>query len=146
MRTKVSLIDFPEKWIPYEDRVEYDIKMLEINGKCEVLEDLVKYMEKNQKDFYKLINSLIMQLKSKRILHPGPRLSHYKKNPNVLEYKSVKGHGRIFGFFSQEERSIIVCTNCYWKTTDKKKKQTLAFEKADSLRNTYQQMIKGETK
>ena len=146
MRTIVKLIDFPENWIPYEKRMEHDIKMLEINGKCEVLENLVTYMEDDQKDFFKLINSIIMQLQTKRGLYSGSRLSRYTKNPKILEFKSIKGHGRVFGFFSQEERSIIICTNSYWKTTSKKKKQTQAFERADYLRNIYQNTMKGKTK
>jgi hypothetical protein len=137
LNTELRLVDFPYKWISKDDRIEYEIKMLEIDGKCEVLANLVEFMKNDQTDFSKLMNTLKMQLKSESILQSGTRLRHYKKNYQVLEYKSPKGHGRIFGFVSRESRRMIICTNSYWKNSGKKKNQTRAFEKADRLRSLY---------
>ncbi len=67
------------------------------------------------------------------------RISIYSKNSNIIELKSLKGNARLFAFFLQDKKSIIVCTNCYWKKTDKKVKQNQAFDKALKLMNLYLQ-------
>ncbi len=137
MKTAFTLINFPEKFIPKEWRIEHTIKLLNVNGRCEALEAILEFNNRDNRDFRKLLGTLKMQLRSDKILHESSRLSRYSANKEILEFKSNRGHARLFGFLSENDDSIIICTNGYWKTTGKKAKQTAAFERADILRNLY---------
>jgi len=137
LKIALTLINFPEKCIPKEWKIEHNIKLLEVNGRCEALEAILEFNNNDNRDFKKLLSTFKIQLRSKKILHEGSRLSKYSANKEILEFKSNKGHSRLFGFLSENSGSIIICTNGYWKTTGKKAKQDAAFRRADTLRNLY---------
>lgn len=122
-----------------DKRIKYDLKMIEKDERCLALDSLQKFFKKDQKDFFKLINTLELQLKSKELLKNDKRLSFYNKDHKLLEFKSVKGCSRLFAFLYQTD--IIVCLSGYWKTTGKKVKQNSAFKKAYELRKNFLEEI-----
>lgn len=143
MIKKVKIIDFPKKWIPKEWRNSFDIGLLEVNKRCDVLAELSDLYHKDQKDFKSLLSTLKMQLDSDDLLKSENRLQKGDGQRAILEFKAPKGHSRLFGFIDESEGRIIICTNTYWKTSGKKKKQNAAFKKAATLRNTYLSNKKG---
>ncbi|MCF7944474.1 MAG: hypothetical protein K9L75_02925, partial [Spirochaetia bacterium] len=130
---KLELIDVPRKFLPEYWKKEHDIKLLVINGKCEALEFLVKHAEDSKNDIKKLLSTLKIQLSRRDLIEPGPRLKHYDKNYEILEFKSNRGHSRLYGFFDVRRDSVIICTNGFWKTKGKHPKQTAAFKRANRL-------------
>jgi hypothetical protein len=135
----VKTIEFPKKWIPDNWKSHYDIQLLEVDGKCNVLKELLELLQKSKPDFVKLLATLKLQLESKSLLRNTNRLQRGKKDnqKGILEFKPQKGNARLFGFIDETEQKIIICTNTYWKTTGKSKKQDAAFEKAARLRIEY---------
>ena len=146
MNREIKLIEFPEKIIPKEWRKEHDITLLEIGGKCEVLENLLQMYKDSRKDFKSLISTIKMQLESEHLLRNRNRLQRgkSKEQKDIIEFKAPKGHARLFGFIDGNNGKIIVCTNTYWKTSGNKKEQNNAFNKAANLKRMYFEAQKGE--
>ena len=65
---KVELIDFPVQWVPLTWRKNYDISLLKIGDKCEVLEGLSNLVKKDERDFKKLLATIRLQLETKGLI------------------------------------------------------------------------------
>ncbi len=131
----IKLIEFPDFFgITENDQSEYKLRTLLINNKAPVVDELIKF-EKN--DLKKLLKNLKEQLNSKEILKNPNKVRQGKngKQKNIIEVKSNRGHLRLFGFFWKNE--FIICTNIYWKTTDKQNKQNAAFNKAVNIMELF---------
>ena len=139
----VRTIPFPEKLFPRISNGYFKFELLEIDGKSEVLEELMKLRKNNQKDFKKLLATLVIQVHADTLIKDQRRLNRGIKCPDILEYKSNKGSYRLFGFLGTDNK-IIICTNTYNKTTSKKKKQDAAFEKAKGLKSKYDSYVRRE--
>ena len=139
---KVKTIDFPLQWIPDEWKKCFDIKLLEIDGRCEVLEDLMNTFKDSNEDFKKLIATIKMQLESDKKLKNERRLKTSSTDKDIIELKSSGGSSRLFCFFDETKKQLIICTNFYWKTTGKKKRQQAAFKRASDLKACYYQGVK----
>ncbi len=139
MNGKIKLIKFPEVWISDNWKKYFDIFLLEIDGKCSVLSELISLSKRSDKDFKLLLSTIKIQLESETLLRNRKRLQRglYKEQKNILEFKSSGGSSRLFGFVDDDDNRIIICTNTYWKTTGKKRRQNDAFEKAERMRKIY---------
>lgn len=66
------------------------------------------------------------------------------KNRGVYEISPKRHSARLFYFYLEEE-ACIVCLNSYWKTTDKGKSQSRAFDDAAELMEEYLEWRKAES-
>lgn len=139
-KTEIQLHRFPEKWLPRQWVKYFDFYLLGTNDRCDVLEELIELSRKSQQDFKKLLSTLKLQVESDELLKLEKRLQKGRLNREILEYKG--GKCRLFGFLNENHRSIIICTNTYWKTTGKKEKQSSAFKKAERLMEQYKSEVK----
>ena len=135
---KIKLIDCPEKFIPTSWQKEHKLKLLEINGKSKALSGLHDIKIKDEKDFKKLIKNVKLQLSSKEILKNKEKVQvgKQKNQKEIIEIKAMRGHSRLFTFFS-ENKELIICTHTYWKTSTNKKQQNLEFTRAVEMRSLY---------
>lgn len=101
-------IDFPKKWIPEKWRNSFDIGLLEVNGRCDVLVELSKLYQTDQKDFKSLLNTLKIQLDTDKLLKNENRLKKGKEQRDILEFKAPRGHSRLFGFIDEQDGKIII--------------------------------------
>lgn len=138
MNAKIKLVEFPEKFgIKKEWQTEYKLRALMINNKVPVIKEIEKIIKKDKNDYKKLVKNIKMQLNSKNILKNKRKVQKGKSEyqENIIEIKATKGHSRLFGFIWNDE--LIICTNTYWKTTSKKKKQNKAFNRAAEMRDLF---------
>jgi len=85
-----------------------------------------------------LIKNVKLQLSSKEILKNKEKVQvgKQKNQKEIIEIKAMRGHSRLFTFFS-ENKELIICTHTYWKTSTNKKQQNLEFTRAVEMRSLY---------
>mgnify|MGYP006293455543 FL=1 len=141
IQTRVKLRNLPERFrnlVPRNAETAHKLRFLEINGRVPALEGLHEFLLKDSKDVYKMVKNLKLQLVSKATVRDRKKIETGKR-PNqkgIIEIKATRGHSRLFAFFSSD-RSLIICTHTYWKTSDNTKQQNREFDKAAGMRELY---------
>lgn len=138
MSTVIKLIELPEALrhlAPATCQTAYRIRLMEVNGRCSALKELLDFAKRDKQSFEKLAGTMHLQLASKAILKNKARVKEGKgAGKGVLEFKG--GNSRLFGFVSPD-KTLIICTNTYWKTGNQPKEQNEAFARAAKMMTMY---------
>ncbi|RFC52006.1 MAG: Phage derived protein Gp49-like (DUF891) [Verrucomicrobia bacterium] len=133
----VELIQIPG--ITNQHQTRWLVRVLQINGHDLVLGSLADWARNSSGDYKKIMKVLQMIGQVDRIRDE----KHVKKSDNpkhdkVYEIRAHKGSARLMFFYSEKNRSVVICTNSYWKAKDSKKEQDQAFETCHKLKQIYE--------
>jgi len=131
----LELLDIPG--LKPEEQSACKIKALSIDGKSPALSALALWEASEKADYGKIMKVL-------RILGQVGRLRDERKvkkcsnadYPDVYEARADKGKARLMFFYDESDRSMIICTNEYWKGSGS---QDTAFKHCNSFREVYLQ-------
>lgn len=112
----------------------WKVKVLSIDGKQPALDALLKWKREERKNYNKIINAIKLASSVYRVTDQ----KKVKKTANtdhgdIYEFRADKSHARLF-FFYDEDDTIIICTNAYWKN---KGSQSAAFSNCATLKAIY---------
>lgn len=118
----------------------WQVRVLEIDGKNLVLEQLAKWQRKSPSDYKKIMKVLRMVGLTDRIRDEKKiKRSRNPKHHDVYEIRADKGHARLMFFYHGSAQSVVVCTNTYWKAKDSQNEQDAAFSVCARLKEYYEQ-------
>ncbi|MBU0676493.1 MAG: type II toxin-antitoxin system RelE/ParE family toxin [Verrucomicrobia bacterium] len=142
---RFKLKDIPGLDAAHQNR--WRIKSLEIDGKNPVLAELAGWSSNAKADFNKIMKVMRYVGTQDRVRNK----KHVKKSDNpkhgdVYEMRADKGSARLMFFYSERDRSVVVCTNTYWKAKDSKKEQDVAFDLCGHLKRLYEREAGNERK
>lgn len=117
------------------EQTRWKIRALALDGRSPALGALLEWQESEKADFKKIMKVL-------RMLGQVPRVHDEKKvkkssNPDhegTYEARADKGHARLMFFYCEEDESLVICTNHYWKGRGN---QNMAFKQCSDLRTLY---------
>jgi len=137
---QLQLIDIPGLEPEYQTR--WRVRILTIDGKSLVLPDLLEWRKNSSADFKKIMKVMRFVGQQDKVRDE----KHVKKSDNpkhgdVYEMRAHKGSARLMYFYSKRDRTVVICTNTYWKAKDSKREQDQAFAICAHLKNLYE----GET-
>lgn len=121
---------------PPIEETEVHIRVLSIDGKTKVLEDLTKWATSEKADFRKIIHAMRIAAQTKRggiIQERHVKACSNPKYGGVYEFRADKRHARVMFFYDSPE--LIICTNAFWKSTSKK--QDAAFKECWDIKSLW---------
>lgn len=134
----LELIQIPG--ITNQHQTRWLVRVLQINGHDLVLGSLADWARNSSGDYKKIMKVLQMIGQVDRMRDE----KHVKKSDNpkhdkVYEIRAHKGSARLMFFYSEKNRSVVICTNSYGKAKDSKKEQDQAFETCHKLKQIYEE-------
>ena len=131
----IKLIDLSHH-VKSEYQSVWKIKGLELDGHCVAENELTNWLKKNKGDYNKIIKALKVAGTSKRVLNEKLiKKDKSGKYEGVYEARADKGSARLFFFYSEEEQSMIICTNAYWKNSGN---QETSYSQCYQLKEFYE--------
>lgn len=134
----------PIMGVPAEWETEHQIRALAVNGRSPAAGDLESLERVHPKDYKKLLK-VIKVIKVVAETDRVHNMSHVKKGRHHKQiYEMRGGQARLFFFYTPDEKSIVVCTNSYWKAKPSETEQDQAFAQADRFRRLYFELKRRE--
>ena len=134
---RLTLRDIPG--LEAKGQARCKVKALEIDGRCPVLSQLLKWKRNLPADYKKIMKVMrfvesLDRVRDKNHVKPSDNPSH----ANVYEMRAHKGHARLM-FFYHKGQAIAVCTNPYTKAKTSHAEQDQAFALCNRLRVLFEQ-------
>ena len=134
---QIRLVDIPG--IEANHQTEWRIRVLEIDNRNLVLEELNNWRKSSKSDYNKIMKVLRLVGQTDRIRDEKKvKKSRNPDHEGVYEIRADKGSARLMFFYNSSERSLIVCTNVYWKSKSSEKEQDAAFANCHRLKTIYE--------
>jgi len=95
----------------------WKVRVLAIDEKSPAQEILKEWSKKQKNDYKKILKALRIAATDKDCLNPNhvKRSTNPKHGGKIFEARAHRGHARLMFFYSLKNKSLIVCTNHYWK-------------------------------
>ena len=131
---KVELQHIPG--VPDSPSCHWKVRALVIEGKSPALIALRTWAESEPKNYKSILNSLKLAASAKLPPHSEKHIKKCQGYEGVYEARANAMNAR-FMFFYAKDKSIIVCTNDYWKEKDGKG-QEASMRQADEMKRIYE--------
>lgn len=139
---KPDLLKIPSVEPPIHEP-QRQIRVFTIDGKSKVYSDLEKWATSEKQDFKKVVHAMRVTAETPphQLIHPKyVKPCSHPDCEGIFEFRAHGRSARVMFFY--DNPTLIVCTNCFWKSTSAK--QTVAFKESAEIRNYWNQLKKSD--